>query len=173
VDVVDDVALGDVGAVGLQRDVGTRDLSRLVTRDGDHNHIFHHRHGVDDRLELSRSNLEAFVLDQLLAAVSNEEEALLIEFGDVTGVHEAIGTNGLLSGVLVVEVALHDLSSGEVAKGGRKRIEDLRSTKKQLSLLSWMELIPGHRVDDEGLGIRDQQARGSLEESETRVAQEE
>jgi hypothetical protein len=111
-DVVDDVSLGDMGLVGLESDVGPGNFPRLVAGDGDDHHILHSRHGVDDALQLCGGHLKAFVFDELLAAVSDVKKSLLIEFGDVSGVHEPVGTDCFLRGVLVVQVALHHLRDG-------------------------------------------------------------
>lgn len=78
--------------------------------------------------ELGRGNLIAFDLYELLHTVDNEEFAVVVHVSDVSRPKPAIGCEGLLGGLFVPPVALHDVGSTapEFAYGLRAPPCDLR-----------------------------------------------
>ena len=60
--------------------------------------------------------LQALALDELLEPVYNWEEAVLVAYGEISGVQPALFVDGLLGRSLVVVVALHQLKLQAQAK---------------------------------------------------------
>src|SRR5215211_7939388 len=53
-------------------------------------------------------NVAPAVLEDLLLAPGDREEAVVVQLAEVAGVEEALGVDGLLRGVLVLPVPAHD-----------------------------------------------------------------
>jgi len=89
--------------------------------------------------------LEALVLDKLLEAVDNLEPALLVASKDIAGLEPAalgVGSHGLLSGLRVVEVALHD------ARAPHPELSGLALRRVQAILLDKAGLPCGDELAD-------------------------
>ena len=82
----------------------------------------------------TRGDLQALVFDQLLDAVGDEKDVAAVYTGNVSRVKVALAVNGLVGGLRVVEVALHDVGTLD----------------PQLALLVVAKQLAAHGVDDLG-----------------------
>src|SRR5258706_335293 len=105
---------------------------------------------AEDAVKVAEGGLQDLVLDQLLGAVHDEEEALVVHVADVAGVVPAVAVDGLRGLGGAVEIALHDL----------------RAADPQLAFLAHRQLRvrAARRVDDLHLGVgHDAAGRAGLE----------
>ena len=70
---------------GLELDEGLRRLAAILVRDADHGHLLDGRMLVDRLLDAARIDVVARADDQVLDAVDDEDEAVLVHDADVAG----------------------------------------------------------------------------------------
>ena len=68
--------------------------------------------GVEHLLDLARIDVVAAADDEILLAVDDEQEAVLVDVAEVAGAHPAAG-EGRLGGLGIVVVALHHVDAAD------------------------------------------------------------